>query len=231
MIIQIYAFRKIDEALAAVEMGVDQVGFVAGDYGLVHGELDFASARMMADALPPRATSVALTMTSVVDEILRMVAAVEPDIVHISTDPEDVGLAAMEELKRELPAAVRLMKAIPVEDESSIALAQRFAPVSDILLLDSKATGFPGVGATGHTHDWSISRRIVDSISIPVILAGGLTSENVATAMRMVRPWGVDSNTSTNILGDPEMKDLDRIAAFVDAVKGGIMRDGSGGSE
>jgi phosphoribosylanthranilate isomerase len=220
LIIQIYAFTKPGEAAAAAEMGVDQIGFVAGKYDLVPGELSFAEARAIVTALPAGTTASALTMSTDVEEILRMVDAVQPHIVHISTDLEDVPVDVMGELRRRLPADVRLMKAIPVYDESSVAEAQKFAAVSDILLLDTKVTGFPGVGATGHTHDWNISRRIVESAGIPVILAGGLAAENVAEAIQMVRPWGVDSNTATNVPGDPVEKDLEQVAAFVQAARG-----------
>jgi phosphoribosylanthranilate isomerase len=134
MIIQIYAFTQIDQAVAAAEIGVDHIGFIAGDYGLVSGELSFTEARRLAGSLPSQAVRVALTMAVQVDEILRMAETVEPDIVHISTDLEDVGLDAMLRLRRELPGSVRLMKAIHVSGEESLAAAQRFAQVSDLLL-------------------------------------------------------------------------------------------------
>ncbi len=219
MIVQIYAFTRVDQVIAAVELGVDHIGFVVGEYGLVHGELSFATARQLARAVPEGRASVALTMATDVDEILRMVEIVEPNIVHISTDLDDVGVEAMERLRRELPSAVRLMKAIHVEDERSLEDARRFAPVSDILLLDTKVSGMPGIGATGRAHNWRVSREIVQAVRIPVILAGGLSPQNVVEAIRVVQPWGVDSNTWTNIPGDPVEKDMERVRAFVNAVR------------
>lgn len=218
-IVQIYAFTTIEQAQAAVALGVDQIGFIAGRYQLVHCELSFGEARRLVDSLPPQTMRVALTMAAGVDEIVRMAEAVGPDIVHISSDLDDVGPAAMERLRQRLPQSIRLMKALPVEGEGSIAAAQRFAPVSDLLLLDTKGSGLPGIGASGRIHDWNISRRIVESVKIPVILAGGLKPDNVAAAIQAVQPWGVDSNTGTNVPGDPVAKDLDRIAAFVAAVR------------
>ncbi len=219
MIIQIYAFTDPKTAVAAVNLGVDHVGFVAGKYDVVPAELSFEQAREIVLALPPQATAVALTMAEDVDEILRMVAAVQPHIVHISSDVELVPVEMMRELRSRLDKRVRLMKAIPVEDEISIALARDFAAVSDLLLLDTKRPDFPGVGATGFTHDWNISRRIVEAVDIPVIMAGGLTPENVGAAMREIQPWAVDSNTSTNVPGSNVDKDLERIRAFVTAIK------------
>ncbi len=219
MIVQIYAFTQIEQAQAAAELGVDHIGFIAGDYGLVPGELSFRQSAELARALPNGATAVALTMATGVDEILRMAEAVEPDIIHISTDPEDVGPDKMEALRSRLPGSIRLMKAIHVDDAGSIRLAREFSACSDLILLDTKVRGMPGVGATGKTHDWQISRQIVEAVRIPVILAGGLSADNVGAAIAAVLPWGVDSNTHTNVAGDPAAKDMERVRAFVAAAR------------
>ena len=219
MIIQIYAFTDPRQAVAAVEMGVDNIGFIAGKYDIVYGELSFDEAKEIAKALPPEGTSVALTMSTDLDEILRMAEYVEPDIVHISSEIDKVDMEMMHTLRERMAPQIMLMKAIPVEDAKSIEKAKQYAQVSDLLLLDTSAKGFPGVGATGYTHDWNISRRIVEEVNIPVILAGGLSATNVKKAIEVVQPWGVDSNTSTNIEGSRVLKDMKRIEAFVKAVK------------
>lgn len=227
IVIQIYAFTDVRAALQAVELGVDQLGLVAGDYGIVNAELSFERAAQIVRAVGRQATSVALTMADDPSEILRMISQVQPDIVHISSDPQLVGVDGLLELRRGLGASVKLMKAIPVSGPESIDLARKFAPLCDFLLLDSKVAGLPGVGATGVTHDWSISRKIVDEISVPVILAGGLDPDNVQEAIALVNPWGVDSNTGTNLAGDPVRKDPERIARFVtEARKSDRARDG-----
>jgi phosphoribosylanthranilate isomerase len=221
MIVQIYAATSVAEALALAELGVDQIGFVAGEYGEVHGELSFVQARHIAETLRGKATSSALTMSADSAEILRMAAAVQPDIIHISSDTEAVGVTALAQIRQALSKDILLMKAIHVSGPETIELALRFAPVSDILLLDTKVTGLPGVGATGVVHDWQVSREIVKQVgdTAKVILAGGLASDNVAAAIRIVQPWGVDSNTRTNIPGDPAKKDMERVRAFVEQAK------------
>lgn len=219
MIVQIYAFTNIDHAVQAAELGVDHIGFVVGKYGLVPGELSFSEAKAIRASLPLHAKAVALTMATEVDEILRMADVVEPDIVHISTDVEGVLESSMELLKEKLSSSIKLMKAIPIGGIESLALAKRFAPVSDLFLLDTKVVNMPGVGATGYVHDWSISQQIVEAFNLPVILAGGLSEENVSEAIGKVHPWGVDSNTHTNIQGDKVEKDIQRIANFITAVR------------
>jgi phosphoribosylanthranilate isomerase len=219
MIIQVYAFTDVDQARQAALLGVDHIGFVAGDYGLVPGELNFSQARAIIEALPAQAVSVALTMATDVDEILRMARLVHPHIIHISTDMDEVDLPKMKILRAKLPDGIRLMKAISVTDMTTVAAAQYYAQESDLLLLDTKSAEIAGIGVSGKTHDWEISRRIVESVSIPVILAGGLSAENVADAMQSVQPYGVDSNTHTNIAGDMVAKDMNRISKFVQAVR------------
>ena len=219
MIVQVYAFTDVEQAYQAALMGVDHIGFVAGDYGLVPGELNFSQARAVVEALPPQAVSVALTMSTEVDEILRMARLVQPNIIHISTDMEDVDLPKMKALRLQLPEGIRLMKAISVTDISTVSVAQHYAQESDLLLLDTKSADIAGIGVSGKTHDWEISRQIVESVRIPVILAGGLSAENVSEAIRGVRPYGVDSNTHTNRAGEMVAKDMLRIRLFVEAVR------------
>jgi phosphoribosylanthranilate isomerase len=74
------------------------------------------------------------------------------------------------------------------------------------------------IGALGVTHDWRISRRIVASVHIPVVLAGGLGPANVADAIRAVRPAGVDSKTKTDRDG-LHAKDIDRVRRFHEAAR------------
>ncbi|MDO9547094.1 MAG: phosphoribosylanthranilate isomerase [Pelolinea sp.] len=228
MIIQIYAFTDPETAVAAIELGVDNIGFIAGKYDLVFGELSFDEAKEIVQAIPTGATSTAITMSDQVDEILRMANAIKPNIVHISSDVNLVDIEDMRKLRNCLSPEIQLMKAIPVGGEESIALARQYALVSDLLLLDTSKEGFPGVGATGFIHNWSISRQIIESVHIPVILAGGLSSENVVEAIQAVKPWGVDSNTSTNVPGSRVEKDLGRIAAFVSAIKNSESADEGG---
>jgi phosphoribosylanthranilate isomerase len=113
------------------------------------------------------------------------------------------------------------MKAIHVAGPESVEVALEFAAVAEIILLDTKVEGMPGVGATGVTHDWNISRQIVARIGeqAKVILAGGLNPQNVGPAIAAVRPWSVDSNTGTNLPGDPVAKDWDRVGEFVKQAK------------
>jgi phosphoribosylanthranilate isomerase len=111
------------------------------------------------------------------------------------------------------------MRSIPVIGPESIELAKSYDGVADLLLLDSHEPGDRQVGALGPTHDWTISRQIVASVRVPVILAGGLGPDNVAAAIAAVRPAGVDSKTLTDRDDGSHRKDLHRVREFVRIAK------------
>jgi len=113
---------------------------------------------------------------------------------------------------------ILFMRSVPVTGVESIAIAMSYDGIVDFLLLDSHRQGDTQIGALGVTHDWNISRRIVESVRTPVILAGGLGPDNVADAILAVRPAGVDSKTRTDV-GDSHTKDLAKVAAFNKAAK------------
>ena len=109
------------------------------------------------------------------------------------------------------------MRSIPVVDESSIALARSYDGIADWLLLDSYESGDRQIGALGVTHSWELDRRIIESVRIPTIIAGGLEPENVQEAIRVARPAGVDSKTKTDKSDGSHTKDLQKVSAFVKA--------------
>ena len=99
----------------------------------------------------------------------------------------------------------------------AVELAKCYAPFVDALLLDSGNTKLPikELGGTGRIHDWDISQKIVGSVDIPVFLAGGIHSGNIQTAIRAVKPYGIDlcSGVRTNgQLDSAKLKSLFRAA-------------------
>jgi phosphoribosylanthranilate isomerase len=129
----------------------------------------------------------------------------------------DVSIATLQRLRIELPE-VKLIKVVHVVDETAIAIAQRLAPHVDALLLDSYSThgSTRQLGGTGAAHDWAISRAICDTVTVPVLLAGGLRASNVGEALQRVKSFGVDvcSGVRSNDLLDNE-----KLVAFVAAAR------------
>jgi len=111
------------------------------------------------------------------------------------------------------------MRSIPVVGGESIAIARSYDDIADMLLLDSHQPGDRQIGALGISHTWEIDRKIVGSVNIPVIIAGGLGPDNVADAIRTVRPAGVDSKTKTDRDDGSHTKDLQKVRQFVARAK------------
>jgi phosphoribosylanthranilate isomerase len=219
MIVQIYTVQSPAEGLALASLGVDHIGITPSDHGLP-GEISNAYAAEIFAAIGEKAVKVALTVDSDLLKIVDMVKTVKPDILHLCGDLKLMTPAKVLELRGLLPG-MQIMQAIPVMDETALQIARDYEEVSDYFILDSYSDQIGGIGAAGFTHDWSISRAIVEQSKIPVILAGGLSPDNVADAIQKVQPWGVDSLTRTNLpLGDGKFrKDLELVKLFVERAK------------
>jgi phosphoribosylanthranilate isomerase len=216
MIVQIYEVQTPEEAVALARLGVDHIGVLVGN-GAFPRELSAERTSAIFAALPARAKRVALSLSPDPAEIARVVEHTRPDIIHIGAAVELFSIRDTQALKAAFPN-VRVMRAIPIIDEASIECANDYRGIADFLLLDSHEPGDRQIGGLGRTHDWSISRRIVNAVGVPVILAGGLDADNVAAAIAAVRPAGVDSKTKTD-RADCDGKDLDKVRRFVTAAK------------
>lgn len=211
MLTQIYEVTSALEAAALSEIGVDHIGVLVGD-GSFPREQPLASAARIAASIRPPSKFSALFLSSDLALIARMARALEPALLHLGAAPELVTPEDVLRLKEAVPG-VLMMRSVPVTGPESIAVAAAYEGIADFILLDSYRAEDKQIGALGIPHDWSISRRIVERLSTPVILAGGLGPDNVAEAIRVVRPAGVDSKTKTD-KGETHTKDLEKVRLF-----------------
>lgn len=216
VIVQIYETTTSHEARELARCGVDHVGVLVGA-GTFARELPVREACVIFAALPPTITRVALSLSADPTEIAHVITGTKPDIIHLGAAIERFPLEQTRRLRARFPD-VRIMRSIPVVGEQSLSIARQHADAVDLLLLDSHDPGDVQIGALGRPHDWQLSRQIVDAVQIPVVLAGGLGPANVAAAIRVVRPAGVDSKSNTD-RGDGCGKDLVKVRAFVAAAK------------
>jgi phosphoribosylanthranilate isomerase len=219
MLTQIYEVATPEEALAITAIGVDHIGVLVGD-GTFPRELPLTAARVIAAAIVPPAKLSALFLTADIGLIERWARELRPDIVHLGAAPELLTPDDAATLKSRLPGML-LTRSVPVVGEVSIEIARGYAGIADYLLLDSHRQSDRQIGALGVTHDWAISRRIVELVPTPIILAGGLGPDNVAAAIRTVRPAGVDSKTRTDQDGS-HRKDVERVRRFHMAARAAI---------
>jgi phosphoribosylanthranilate isomerase len=198
--IKFSGMTRVDDALAAAALGVDAIGVVLTPRS--KRCVSPRQAREIQRALPPFVTTVALFMDDEPGFIAEAVAAVQPDLLQFH------GSETLEDCVR---YDVPYVKAIAMGggDQAS-ALREHSAAVG--FLFDAHAPGEPG--GIGRAFDWS---RIPRDLTRPLILARGLTAENVATAIRTVAPFAVD--VASGIESAPGIKDTDRMRRFVAAVR------------
>jgi phosphoribosylanthranilate isomerase len=217
VLVQIYGITTADDAAMVNALRPDNVGVVLDEGVDTWDSIDVATMRAVVNELTD-VTVVALSLATHPERVVETVATIEPRVVHLARAVDGLGLDLVARLRDEL-APVELMVTIPVRGPDSVGAARAFAPVSDYLLLDSADPSSGTVGATGLTHDWSVSRQIVAAVDTPVILAGGLGPENVREAIRLVGPAGVDSETRTSTDADRRRKDGERVRRFIERAR------------
>ncbi|MEC7925919.1 MAG: phosphoribosylanthranilate isomerase [Actinomycetota bacterium] len=220
MKVQIYTLQSVSEAKKVASLGVDHVGITPANIGLP-GEITLEVGKDICTSLT-ETTTVAISVSNNIREIINMALFVKPDILHLCGNPGSISVNDIENLKEKIiDAGVEIMYAISVDNDQAIQAAIDYSHISDYLILDTSTEEVEGIGASGKTHDWNISRSIVENVRTPVILAGGLSIENVQDAITKVKPWGVDSLTHTNKLMDDGsfIKDFKKVEEFVNKSK------------
>lgn len=197
---KICGITRIEDALAAVEAGADALGFVF--YSRSPRAVTVQQARAIIAALPPFISTVGLFVNASRGELNETLDAVPLDLLQFHGD----------ETPEQCDGYHRpFIKALRVQAGDDIAAACRDYRQASGILLDAYVAGVPG--GTGETFDWAL---IPQNLEKPIILAGGLTPENVAQAIAQVRPYAVD--VSGGVEKAKGIKDHEKIRAFMNAV-------------
>ena len=212
MKVKICGICSTADAHACVQSGADALGFLCAVPETVPAFIRPAEAFKIIEVLPPFISAVLVTTYSERDAIHRLLSHVPASALqlHGAVEPQTVDW-----LKSRHPH-YRFIKAIPAVPLRAQQEAQRWAPHVDALLLDTKSDG--AHGGTGKTHDWGVSRSIVELVSKPVILAGGLSPDNVREAIDVVRPYGVDVNSGVS--AEARIKHSGKVRDFIQRAKG-----------
>ena len=217
MLVQIYEISSPEEARALGALGVDHIGVLVGD-GSFPREQSVDRARRIFSAIPPSCRGVALSLSADLRLIEQIVSELNPAILHLGASTDLLTPTAVRQLKKQY-RALTLMRSIPVIGDASIAIAESYDGLADLLLLDSHRAGDAQIGAIGVTHSWQLDKKIIDNVGIPVIIAGGLGPDNVINAINTAQPAGVDSKTKTDKSDGSHTKDLEKVKRFVDRAK------------
>lgn len=210
-LIQVAGVIDAEEAAMLLSAGVDWLGFPLRLP--VHQEdLTEAEAARIIQSVIPAKRSVLITYLDRAAAISEFCRLLHCDIVQLHGNISTTELAAL----RKSDPSLFIIKSLVVKKDNQSELEnllQRSSPYVQAYITDTHDPLSGADGATGKRHDWAISRRLVQASRHPVILAGGLNPENVAEAIRVVQPAGVDVHTG---LEDPDgRKDYQKTAAFV----------------
>lgn len=198
-----------EDLQVAIDAGADAIGFLVDVPVDSPREISPERAAELAAAVPPFVTSVLVTMPETPGRAAELAATVEPDAIQIHGE---LGAGDLAYLSASMEASV-----VKVVDAAAPKDARRYDDIADALLVDS--VDDEGAGGTGEIHDWEQTREVADELDSPVILAGGLTPENVGEAVRAVEPFAVDVASGIESKDTAGRKDPDAVAEFVENAK------------
>lgn len=201
--VKICGITRSADLRAAVEAGADAVGVIVDVSVDTPREIDLAEAAELVAEVPPFVTSTLVSMPDSPSDAVDAVRTVQPDAIqlHGEFDADDLGYVRSE-TGRKLIVAV---------DHAEPDRASTLDDAADALLVDS--TTAEGAGGTGQTHDWHATAELARELRSPVIVAGGLTPDNVAEAVRVAEPYAVDVASGVELTGG--VKDHTALATFV----------------
>jgi phosphoribosylanthranilate isomerase len=198
--VKICGITRVEDAMKAVDAGCDAIGMVF--YEPSPRFVTIEQAAQIVEALPPFVTPVGLFVNAEPSYIRQVLQHVKLGLLQFHGDE-----SAQQCQQYEMP----YMKAIRVTAETNLLQYAEDFKQAQALLLDAFVEGVPG--GTGQVFDWNI---IPKSLPIPVVLAGGLTPENVGSAIQQVNPYAVDVSGGVEI--KKGIKDAAKIAAFMRGV-------------
>lgn len=188
---------------AAIDAGADAIGVITEVPVETPREVDRSTAANLVALVPPFVTATLVTMPETIEDAVDLARTVEPDALqlHGEFDADELGYLRAE----------TGLKVIPAIDHAEADRVRSIDDAADAILLDS--TTEEGAGGTGETHDWGAAGELADELSSPVILAGGLTPENVERAVRTASPYAVD--VASGVEAEGGRKDHTAVATFV----------------
>ena len=217
MRVKVCCIRDVEEARLAVAAGAAALGLVS-EMPSGPGVIDEDTIAAVAAAAPPAVATVLLTCRRDAAGIADQARRTRVSAVQVCDRPHPGALAAV----RDALPALKIVQVVHVTGMGAVAEAAAAAEEADAVLLDSGnlEARVKELGGTGRRHDWTISARIVQRLRRPVFLAGGLSPDNAAEAVRTVRPWALDVCSGVRTEGRLDAAKLERFFAAVRAATG-----------
>jgi phosphoribosylanthranilate isomerase len=211
--VKICCIGSIPEATTALHYSADAIGLV-GKMPSGPGPIEDELIRSIAITIPPPIATFLLTSETSAEQIIAHHKRTFTNTIQLVDALPEKDYAI---IKAAIPA-IRLVQVIHVIDEGSVEEAIKVSKYVDAILLDSgnPKLAIKELGGTGRVHDWKLSRKIKESISIPLFLAGGLNATNVRMAIDEVDPYGVDVCSGVRTNG---LLDENKLKTFFEAIK------------
>lgn len=212
MFVKLCGLRSLEDAHAAVRAGADALGFILAESKRKVSPALVASVRVGIEAPP---TIVGVTVNSTSDELSQFFETARLDMIQLSGDEN---ISILNELDMPVIKMLRIAADTNINDavaEVDCWFSHRHAP--ELLLVEGRHND--GFGGTGKRANWKLMHEI--AVRYPIVLAGGLTPDNVDDAIRQVNPIGVDASSGTESDG---VKDPEKLTAFVQHARA-TMRD------
>ncbi|NVM53496.1 MAG: phosphoribosylanthranilate isomerase [Candidatus Helarchaeota archaeon] len=207
--VKICGITSLKDLKTAVEAGTDAVGMVV-DVSQSPRNVSITQAKKLIEATPVFIDTVAVTIPENVAYLMKIYKELNPSFIQVHGLENSLG-----EIREKLSDA-HLIGGIQVKSGLDIDYVVKITNYFDAILLDSFVPGKKG--GSGVTHDWEISKRIKEAIHPkPLILAGGLTPQNIKTAINTVKPYAVD--VSSGVEASPGIKDRTKVIEFIKNAK------------
>jgi len=214
--VKICGLTREEDLAVAVAAGADAVGFIVGVPSSPRN-ISLEKAEKLIRRVPIFVKSVLVMVPTSVDAVLETYEKLSPDAIQIHGE----NLSEASPLREKLSSTL-LIRAIHANPINALEVASEASKSYDAILLDSSTHG--RYGGTGVVHDWEVSKRVSRAIHPkPLILAGGLSPENVKDAIRTVQPYAVD--VCTSVESRPGIKDPGKLLAFIENAKEIIIFD------
>jgi len=212
--IKICCIANEQEAAQAISFGASAIGLV-GEMPSGPGPISDEEIYRIAKTVPPPVATFLLTSEQTARGIIDHHHRTRTNTIQIVDELQDREYQA---IRDELPT-VKVVQVIHVVGDRSVDEAVELAEHVDVILLDSgnPTLAVKELGGTGRRHDWSLSRRIVETCGRPVFLAGGLNAGNVREAIDTVQPFGLDLCSGVRTEG---RLDIEKLEAFFKAFNG-----------
>jgi len=215
MIVKICANKSIHDAKMCIEAGADIAGILVGQAHSSEDFVDPVTASKIAQYCKGKIEVAVVTHLKDAKSIVNICRTVGNSVLQLHSDIDE---NEVEKIVGALPQ-MKLIRLVQVTPEGEILTDIDSVRYADCFIIDSCNRLTDQVGGTGLTHDWNIDRKVVMTVRKPVIIAGGLTPDNVAEAIKISRPAGVDVNSGCK--NEKGIKDRNKVISFVRNAKKG----------